>query len=404
MSLRIHLGTLFLSLSLLSAPAVAEIRHINGADELRAALAEGGPNQELVLAPGHYGAVGLPRDTMPAVIRSADPANPAIFSGLSASNFSDLRLENLHLHYEFASGDDQRTRPFEFRGFERLALVGNRIEGDLARGLSANDNGYPTGVGLWLQNCEDLTLRGNAIEVFHRGLVVFRCQDVTIDANQVFSIRSDGMNFAEVQDVTVTGNHIHSFLRSEASTDHADMIQIWTNGTETATRNVTVSGNILNSGAGLYTQSIFMRNDLVDRGLAGQEMFYRNITIEENVIINAHLHGITIGETDGLTIRNNTVVQNIRSAGADPGRPLWVPTIRVAEAARNVRIEGNISATIEGVQPAWTVQNNLMTPPQAYGQVFQGMMGGDPTRVETFRYRPEGPAAAPGIGAAYLQP
>lgn len=391
---------------LLSPPAQAQTRAIDGADALSAVLAAGASGLTLDLAPGDYGTIALPRGGAPAVLRSADPRNPAVFRGLTGTDFSDLRLEGLHLDYRFQNGHDARTRPFEFRAFDGLTLSGTTITGDDARGLSADDNGFPTAVGLWVQDCSDVTVSGARITRFHRGLVVFRCENVTIQGNDVSQIRSDGMNFAQVERVRVLDNHIHSFLRSEASGDHADMIQIWTNGTDRPTRDVTIRGNLLNSGPGLYTQSIFMRNDQVDRGLAGREMFYRDITIEQNVILNAHLHGITIGETDGLTIRNNTVVQNIRSAGDDPGRPLWVPMIRVSEAARDVRIEANIVTSIEGHtgQSGWRVDDNLLLPPQAYGGVFTGMLGGDPTRPETFTYRPEGPAGQGRFGAASLRP
>ena len=59
-----------------------------------------------------------------------------------------------------------------------------------------------------------------------------------------------------------------------------------------------------------------MRNEMVDTGGAGDEMFYRNITIEDNVIYNAQVHGITVGETHGLTIKNNTILRN-QASGDD---------------------------------------------------------------------------------------
>ena len=57
-----------------------------------------------------------------------------------------------------------------------------------------------------------------------------------------------------------------------------------------------------------WTQSIFMRNEVVDQGLAGANMYYQNVLIENNIIYNAHTHGITVGETIGLTIDHNTAL------------------------------------------------------------------------------------------------
>ena len=96
-----------------------------------------------------------------------------------------------------------------------------------------------------------------------------------------------------------------------------------------------------------------MRNELVDKGLAGPEMFYRNILIEDNLIVNAHTHGITVGETDGLTIRNNTILQNFSSArgpGFPPEHTVYEPRIHTKNASINVLIEKNIIGT-QGFMP-----------------------------------------------------
>ena len=67
------------------------------------------------------------------------------------------------------------------------------------------------------------------------------------------------------------------------------MIQFWTSGTTSPSTNIVIRGNILDSGDGGWTQSIFMRNEMVDTGGAGDAMFYQNILIEDNVIYNAFI-------------------------------------------------------------------------------------------------------------------
>ena len=185
------------------------------------------------------------------------------------------------------------------------------------------------------------------------------------------------------------------------------MIQFWTNGTDAPSTDIMIRGNLLASGRGTWTQSIFMRNEEVDTGRAGMEMFYRNILIEENVIANAHLHGITVGETEGLVIRQNTVLRNALSEGEDDNPPLWTPMIRVVEEARNVYITGNIVAKIAGYegQTDWQVSDNLFVQDRTrmeagfYDKVFTG----SPVDPATLRYRAGGPADGTGIGAALLQ-
>ena len=182
--------------------------------------------------------------------------------------------------------------------------------------------------------------------------------DLKVTNNDVHSIRSDGFNFIEVNDVLIKGNYIHDFDANLASGDHADMIQFWTSGTDTPSTNIVIRGNVLDSGAGDWTQSIFMRNEVVDLGQAGKAMFYRNILIEDNLIYNGHAHGITVGETDGLTIRNNTVLQNKASVNNDS---VYIPGIFSADASTNVSVIDNITSKLSVHSTQNTVvENNLI--------------------------------------------
>ena len=90
-------------------------------------------------------------------------------------------------------------------------------------------------------------------------------------------------------------------------------------------------------------------------------MFYQNVTIANNVIANRHQHGITVGETDGLLIDRNTVIQK---AGPVGDKEIPLPTIKVSKNAVNVKVTNNIAAALAGSvlkpQPGWDVQNNLV--------------------------------------------
>lgn len=401
---------------LASLPVRAQTTHqIADADALRAVLSEGVAGDTLVLAPGRYGPLSLDaaRDEVPAVIRSADPDDPAVLTGLLMRRALDAVLEDLVLSYSFDPEDRISVRPFDFRGAQGLVLRRLRVEGDVARGKGPTSDGLGYGIGLSIRGGRDVVIEDSHISLFYRGLAVREVRNITVRGNEFVDLRMDGMNFAQVEEVRIEGNLLHSFDRSTDPRDHADMIQFWTNRTETPSRDILIRGNVLNSSDGMFTQSIFMRNDLVDRGLAGDEMFYRNITIEENVIINAHLHGISVGETDGLIIRNNTLVQNIHSVGdfRPANHPSWVPTIGVNGESRRVRIENNVTGglRVPRAREGWTVQDNLEVQnrttlaPGYYGRVFQGMPQGDPRDIASFFYRPDGAAAAQGVGAALLQ-
>ena len=153
-----------------------------------------------------------------------------------------------------------------------------------------------------------------------------------------------------------------------------------------------------------------MRNDLVDRDLAGEEMFYRDVVIEDNVIINAHLHGISLGESQGVRIENNSVIRNARSEGERDNVALYDPRISVSSKSRDVRIVGNVVSRIAGFeqQEDWEARDNFLIQdrhqlkPGYYGHVFADALQGDPSDLSSFHPKPGGPLDGTGYGAPQL--
>ncbi|SNR71978.1 right-handed parallel beta-helix repeat-containing protein [Puniceibacterium sediminis] len=396
-------------------PAVGragETLRVGSASELQQILKTPSSGLTIELAGGEYGILSLRNRDFggddAVVLRSADAGSPARFSGMTLRRVKNLVIEGVVFDYRFQTGDKLRLRPFDIANSQNIRIRDTLFDGDTARGLTAADNGFGAAFGLSVRDVSGLTLENSEIRDFYKGLVISQSRDVTVRNNDLHSMRMDGMNFAGVENVLIESNRIHDFARSPESKDHADMIQFWTKGTETPSVDVTIRGNLLNSGQGLYTQSIFVRNQEVDQGRAGAEMFYRNFTIEQNVIVNAHLHGITVGETDDLVIRANTVVRNARSLDPRKGMGRWTPMIRIAETARNVRILSNVVPKIvgHGGQRDWQVEDNFIV--QNNGRGLAGFYGavfaGDPADPAAFRYRRGGPLDGAGIGAARLQP
>lgn len=387
---------------------------VNGSDELSAALKSSKPGTTLELAPGDFGVLKISGRlggvNRPLTLRAADPNDPPRFSGMVIRNASNLILESLLFDYSYGTKDKSYFRPFQVIGSDSLIIKHSTFDGDV---VAANSGQVPspTAYGLTITDSKNVSILGNELRRFLRGMVVAQSNGIIVRGNEFHSLRMDGLNFAEVRDVLIENNNIHDFDRVLNSKDHADFIQFWTNRTKTPSESITIRGNILNSGDGWYTQSIFMRNDVVDRGLAGPEMFYRNVMIEDNVIINAHLHGITVGETDGLIIRNNSVIRNARSEGLDDNVSLWTPQIRVSTAAENVTISSNVTSKIVGFtgQSSWNLDNNFFIQDRApespgfYDQVFIAARIGDPSRLENFAPLPGGPLDGTRLGSPILR-
>jgi len=401
--------------------ARAAASDITDAAGLAEALAAAIGGETIRLAPGDYGRLALDVRRSPQVdfprpvtLISADPANPAVFTEASLFGVGNLELDGLRFDYTYTPGDKIYRRPFDFRECRNLTIRNSVFDGDVPRGLSPDVDGLGYAFGLSVAKGQDVSILNNCIQGFYRGMVMGSGRNVLVAGNELVGLRMDGMNFVAMQDVRIEGNHIHGFRRSKLKADHADMIQFWTNGSETPSTGITIRGNLLLAGDGNSTQSIFMRNDLVDRELAGPEMFYRDILIEENVILNGHLHGITLGETKGATIRRNTLLRDPAFATRQTiDKTVTIPRISLKGASVGVEVVDNIALAVPEPRPGWRVEGNLLAQdrgrmePNFYGLLFEPRPGspaaGDPAVHVPLRVIPGSAADRPGLGAALMR-
>lgn len=394
-----------------NAVSAQGIIRLTPSDDIAATVENTSAGTVIELATGNYGILALRAvggdANAPITLRSKDPKRPAVVTGMDLRKVNHLVLDGLLFDYTFDLQDDLTLRPFQVFNSTDLTIENSLFDGDVADRGVAGQGVFPTAFGLSVRASNQINIENNEIRKFFNGIAIDHSADVRIVRNDVHSIRMDGMKFTQIERMLIEGNKIHDFLRAIDSGDHADMIQFWTARTKRPSTDIIIRNNVLNSGLGWYTQSIFMRNDVVDTGKGGREMYYRNLTIEGNVIINAHSHGITVGETDGLIIRNNTVLHNARSDGAKPSPKLWTPRLNINQASSNVTIQDNVVHEIVGYkkQRDWSVSHNLMVQDRDrkqsnyYDTVFRAARSGDPRDLSSFQYLSDGPLAGAGIGS-----
>lgn len=392
--------------------------NVSNLTELYDALASAKGGETIALAGGEYGDMVLSMKSgfdltfaSNVTITSADAQDPAVFSGLDLRDVTNLTFDGVTFDYTFEEGDNVYDRPFQVSDSENINFHNSTFDGDIAQGVSAVDDGYGYAIGLSVRDSVGISVENNEFFDFARGAIVTQSADVSVIENDIHSIRIDGLNFAEIKGIEVEGNYIHDFKGSPNSNDHSDMIQFWTNGTDSPSTDIIIRGNHLDIGSGSPTQSIFMRNDQVDQGFVGAEMFYQNLLIEENVIINGHAHGITVGETNNLTIRNNSVLHSDGAQADGKDAYVEIPRIKVSQDSTNVSITQNATAQLDGynAQADWHVNNNAFvqdqdsTQPGYYGDVFLTSSLQAVDGVHDFRAMPGGMLDTLNAGASATQ-
>jgi hypothetical protein len=404
---------LIVALALFCGRATAQTLDVYDQPSLLAALHAAKGGEVIVLHEGSYGTLHLRGDKgeglvfdSPVTLRSADPARPAVINELEIAKVNNLTFDGLRFKYIFAPGNKANKRIFSISDAQDIIVRNSVFEGDVATDGDPAEVSLPSGIALSMPRVTRARVENNLFTGFHRGIAMGRGVDVVIRGNELRDLRMDGMVFVQMQDTLIEGNFIHDFKRSTLKSDHADMIQFWTNRSDAPTERVTIRGNVLLAGPGGATQSIFMRNDQVDRGLAGEELFYRDITIEDNVIVNGHTNGIVLGEALGVVIRNNTLLRHPAYAtGENLRKSVRVPRLRLSTASRNVRVTANIAGNLPKSGKGWDMADNLVlqdtnpTQPGYYATWLRDFPVQNPQSLESYV-----PRKAGGQGSALLNP
>jgi nitrous oxidase accessory protein NosD len=227
----------------MAAPAVARTTFVTQGS-IAGALNVAAPGDTIILLPGGYGVVALPRKSWQTPINI--DARAATMSGVVF----------------FKTGGVNWT--------------GGTIIG--------------TGYGVSISNSERISVSATDVSGGTRGIVINNSTDVKVLRNKLHGLRTDGVDIVG-QRILVEGNQIWDM--SPAPADHPDGIQMW-NATGSQTRDVTIRGNII-TGA---MQGIFGRSTGVPLS---------NIVVTGNRVTVDYPNGIVVTNTEDSIITGNVV-------------------------------------------------------------------------------------------------
>ena len=278
----------------------------------------------------------------------SEQPHKAVVTGLEAIGVENVTFDGIKFDYTSQKGATLSTKWARIEQSENIVVKNSVFDGDHASGVGNTQNGYGTGNGLFVRGSENVEVYDNEFYNFYRGAVFQRVDDLLVKDNELYDMSSDGFNFAAVTDVLIEGNYIHDFDAHVNTPAHKDFIQFWNNGETEPSTDVILRGNVLDSGAGVFAQSLYLGNTEIPGG-AGKNhpLLYQNFLIEDNVIRNAHKIGISVQFVDGITIKNNTVLQNLDSA-PDPLLPVYIPVIDINGSVFNAKVIDNVAHEIEG--------------------------------------------------------
>ncbi|MET0257815.1 MAG: right-handed parallel beta-helix repeat-containing protein, partial [Methylobacterium sp.] len=310
-------------------------------------------------------------------VKSETPGKPAVFADVKLEHVANLTIDGVKFDSSGESRPDWQPDLFvkDSRG---IRVVNSVMEGDAS---AFNDGKVHVATdGVRVSGTNGFTFENNEVSHYNFGIKVTLSDNVKIAGNDLHHMQADGMQFADVDKIVVDGNEIHDFLGSLFSINHNDMIQFFTSHTTSASDDIVIRNNVLDSGDGHWTQGIFMGNEL---GIA-----YRDVLIENNTVFNNSFHGITVGVADGVTIRNNSILLNDDTLQTEFRNDNIYIAIR--PGSKDIVIENNITGKMEIFSPAdvhdnLTVNYNNPKAENYYAKVFDLSDRQDDTHVDGIR-------------------
>lgn len=266
---------------------------VRDAAALKQAIASARPGDTIRLAGGTYGPLDLgQRWNGPAElsIRSANPADPAIFSSVTARGITGLSLS--HVMVIATEHDPKRPYLIHVEGGSGIRLDHVDVKG---AGGEERFREY----ALWLRRVTDVEVRNSTFSGTRYGIGLLNGRKIMLTDNELSGIQTDGIRGGGVDDLTISRNVLTDFLPKAG--EHPDGIQLWSTNQSSPARRITISDNLIARGAGHMTQGIFVRDTL-------GRLPFEDVEITGNLVIGSMYNGIAVLGLSRGRIENNRVV------------------------------------------------------------------------------------------------
>jgi hypothetical protein len=334
---------------------------------LLAALKTAQAGDTIELAYGRYGTLNLNATKSSSSylkysgevkIVSADSAKKAIIDGVNMTGVTNLSFEKIN--FDYATTTNTNGLPFNVNTSKNITFRGDVFGGEFS------DTGYGLGTGLKISQGSGILVENSTFTGFRNGIEAWAVNGLTVQNNKIQDIGYDGIVSGHVQGLTIRNNTI-AMKPNPAEDEHRDGIQIWNQGDKSPSSGILIEKNTITAGD-TTTHGIYMGNADAKTATNFAE-FYSNVTIQGNTIMTGQKLGIAVGQTDGLVISGNTLIQT--AALNDDTRPVTIPLVHVEQDSINVAITGNILnggpivantswGQVIGASPAWTISDNAV--------------------------------------------
>ena len=224
-----------------------------------------------------------------------DPLHPGTIDGLGIIDSSNIEIRDLKFRSYVASGSQSSAQATVLRSHD-VSFIHDEF-------MSVVDSNYTNDQGgLRFVDSSRVSVLDSKFHDLRWSLLTEHSDHVVVAGNDVRLVR-EGFDFTDVHDVTIDRNYFTNFkpLLTGKYPDHPDAIQFWTTYSS-GSSNVEIINNAFMFTQHVPIQGIFVGNEL------GDAARHSNFVIDNNAYVGQSRHGISISYTDGIEIKNNSVI------------------------------------------------------------------------------------------------
>jgi hypothetical protein len=312
--------------------------------ELFSALGDAQGGDAIALAGGHYGSISINnvQFSSPVTISGADIHNPPLITSLRINACRHLTIRNIHVSNQGNGGPGGKVVAID--DSEYVGIIKSEVNGLV-------DDIYDGSSGIYVKNCDMLSLEENYVHDVHNGIVVFGGHTHSVRENFIDYTASDHFKFGGVTNVLIE-NNTGGGNNFPSPTAHADFMQFQGPASDT-----TIRGNVFLAKTTEHPQGIFLNKGP-----------YHHILIEENIVVSGKINAIKVSEGTNITVRRNTLL-NIPNRGHEAAI-INVPSGSVVADNISSHKDGSMSGS--NVVAQWDDVNDI----NHYNDLFTNGMAG----------------------------
>ncbi|MBF9032137.1 hypothetical protein HKCCE3408_17190 [Rhodobacterales bacterium HKCCE3408] len=282
--------------------------------------------------------------SQPVHITSVNTDDPVQISRIAFDDVDNVKVSGVHVDSTGVSRDDY-LQDIDIDYSSRIEISDVTFTSTGTEFYDPNDPNAVLGERLgMIQDSSDVAISGIEGSGYSMGLTFRDCDNVDVVGNELYAMQGDALRFVDTSHIMVADNYFHDFSGTTNEVNHADFVQLWPTSTTEVMRDITIVGNVFDTGDGSSVQGIYfgMPNSVQATG-----QNYQDVTVSDNLIYTASSNGIRIGSGTNITIENNTVLYNSDAYVVKAsGNTSYEPRIVIGDQVTNATITDNITSKL----------------------------------------------------------